>query len=38
MGEVHPEVLKNFELTNPVALFELNATELLNIIKGEENK
>jgi len=38
MGEVHPEVLRNFELTNPVALFELNVTELLELIKKKYNR
>ncbi|MBR9692390.1 phenylalanine--tRNA ligase subunit beta [Candidatus Woesearchaeota archaeon] len=28
IGEVHPEVLANFEITMPVAAFELNLTEL----------
>ena len=32
IGEVQPKVLENFELNMPVACFELNLTELFNII------
>ncbi|MBW3003290.1 phenylalanine--tRNA ligase subunit beta [Candidatus Woesearchaeota archaeon] len=32
MGEVSPEVLRNWDLDMPVAAFELNLTELFNII------
>ncbi len=34
MGEIHPEVLSNFELEMPVSLFEINIEALLSIIKG----
>ena len=30
IGEVHPQVLENFELEMPVALFELNLSDLFN--------
>jgi phenylalanyl-tRNA synthetase beta chain len=30
LGEIHPEILKNFELENPVVALEINMTELLN--------
>ncbi|MFP4567907.1 MAG: phenylalanine--tRNA ligase subunit beta [Candidatus Woesearchaeota archaeon] len=33
IGEVHPEVLSNFKLFNPVACFELNLNLLLNILE-----
>jgi phenylalanyl-tRNA synthetase beta chain len=33
IGEIHPKVLENFELETPVAAFELNLTDLYNIIK-----
>ncbi|MEM3507431.1 MAG: phenylalanine--tRNA ligase subunit beta [Candidatus Bathyarchaeia archaeon] len=33
LGEIHPMVLNNFELENPVVAFELNLNELLNIKK-----
>jgi phenylalanyl-tRNA synthetase beta chain len=29
LGEIHPEVLKNFKLENPVVTLEINMTELL---------
>jgi phenylalanyl-tRNA synthetase beta chain len=29
LGEIHPEVLKNFKLENPVVALEINMTELL---------
>jgi phenylalanyl-tRNA synthetase beta chain len=32
VGEVHPEVLNNFELENPVVGFELNLSELFELI------
>ena len=32
IGEVHPSVLRNFELEMPVAAFELNLSELYNIV------
>lgn len=34
IGEVSPEVLKNFEITMPVACLELNLTDLFKIIEG----
>lgn len=33
IGEIHPQVLTNFDLTVPVAGFEINLTELLEVIK-----
>ncbi len=33
IGEVHPQVLTNFELDVPVAAFELNVSELFEILK-----
>ncbi len=33
IGEVHPQVLANFELDMPVAAFELNISELFEILK-----
>lgn len=33
IGEINPEVLSNFELENPVACFELNLSELLELVK-----
>jgi phenylalanyl-tRNA synthetase beta chain len=33
IGEVHPQVLENFGLENPVACFELNLTDLLAMMK-----
>jgi len=33
VGEMHPQVLGNFELEMPVAGFELNVTEIWNLIK-----
>ncbi|MBS3167085.1 phenylalanine--tRNA ligase subunit beta [Candidatus Woesearchaeota archaeon] len=33
IGETRPEVLENFNLTMPVAAFELNVSELLKILK-----
>jgi phenylalanyl-tRNA synthetase beta chain len=33
IGEINPEVLHNFELENPVACFELNVSELLEVLK-----
>ncbi|MDO8642932.1 MAG: phenylalanine--tRNA ligase subunit beta [Candidatus Woesearchaeota archaeon] len=33
VGEIHPEVLNKFKLENPVALCELNLTELYKILK-----
>ncbi len=32
VGEIHPQVLSNFELDYPVGALELNLTELLNLI------
>jgi len=32
IGEIHPSVLRNFELEMPVAAFELNLSELYNIV------
>jgi phenylalanyl-tRNA synthetase beta chain len=33
IGEIQPQVLENFELDMPVSVFELNLTELFNLIK-----
>jgi phenylalanyl-tRNA synthetase beta chain len=33
MGEIHPEVLENFDLKMPVAAFELNLSELLKAMR-----
>lgn len=33
MGEIHPQVLNNFKLENPVTVCELNLTELWKMIK-----
>ncbi|MEM4245332.1 MAG: phenylalanine--tRNA ligase subunit beta, partial [Candidatus Nanoarchaeia archaeon] len=33
IGEIHPQVLSNFELEMPVAAFELNISELFEILK-----
>ncbi|MBW2999880.1 phenylalanine--tRNA ligase subunit beta, partial [Candidatus Woesearchaeota archaeon] len=33
IGEIHPKVLANWELEMPAAGFELNLTELFEIIK-----
>ena len=30
-GEIHPEVLENFELTNPVSAFELDITSIFDL-------
>lgn len=32
IGEVHPQILKNYDLTMPVAALELNLTELFSLI------
>jgi len=34
IGEIHPQVITNFELEMPVAAFELNLTELYNKLKN----
>ena len=34
LGEINPKVLENFDLTVPVSGFELNLTELFEVIKG----
>jgi len=34
LGEIHPEVLKNFKLENPVVALEINMTELLAESEG----
>jgi phenylalanyl-tRNA synthetase beta chain len=31
LGEIHPQVLNNFELENPVAAFEINMEKILKI-------
>ena len=31
IGEIHPQVLQNFDLDIPVAAFELNLSDLFNI-------
>jgi len=33
LGEIHPEILENFEIYMPVALLEINLNEVLEIIK-----
>jgi phenylalanyl-tRNA synthetase beta chain len=33
IGELHPEVLNNFEIEMPVSVFELNLTELFELVK-----
>ena len=33
VGELHPQVLQNFGLETPVAVLELNLTEIYNVIK-----
>ncbi len=35
VGEIHPLVLENWQLVNPVAAFELNLSELFGLIKNE---
>jgi len=35
VGEINPKVLQNWELENPVTAFELNLTELFEIIKNK---
>jgi phenylalanyl-tRNA synthetase beta chain len=35
VGEIHPEVLGNFEVEMPVAVLELNVTELFDLVKDE---
>ena len=32
IGELHPQILQNFDLDMPVAAFELNLTELFNLL------
>jgi phenylalanyl-tRNA synthetase beta chain len=34
IGEVHPQVLENFGMEMPVCAFELNLTELWEVVKG----
>ena len=34
LGEIHPEVILNFELEAPVAAFELNLTNMLRVLTG----
>ena len=34
IGEVHPKVLENFDLNDPVAAFELNLTELFKLVRN----
>jgi len=36
IGEVHPQVLNNWDLEMPVAAFELNLTELFKILQNKE--
>jgi len=33
LGEIHPEILENFEIYMPVALLEINLNEILEVIK-----
>lgn len=33
IGEIHPQVLENFGIEQPVACFELNLTELFSVLK-----
>ncbi|MBN2881691.1 phenylalanine--tRNA ligase subunit beta [Candidatus Woesearchaeota archaeon] len=35
MGEIHPQILENFELEMPVAALELNITDLFELVKEE---
>ena len=35
IGEIHPQVLENFELEMPVSVLELNLSDLFKIIKKE---
>jgi phenylalanyl-tRNA synthetase beta chain len=35
IGEVHPQVLENFGMEMPVCAFELNLTELWNVVKDK---
>jgi|SRR3989344_5613186 len=35
IGEIHPEVLRNYNLEIPCAVLEINLTELFKLIKGE---
>jgi phenylalanyl-tRNA synthetase beta chain len=36
IGEVHPKVLENFGIEQPVCAFELNLSELFKIIRNEK--
>ena len=36
LGEIHPQVLENFGLKTPVAGFELNLTELYDLVRKEK--
>ena len=33
VGEIHPQILSNFDLDMPVAVFELNLTQLFELIR-----
>ncbi|MBN2421798.1 phenylalanine--tRNA ligase subunit beta [Candidatus Woesearchaeota archaeon] len=37
IGEIHPEVLKNFDLDIPVSAFELNLSEIFKILNKKED-
>jgi phenylalanyl-tRNA synthetase beta subunit len=34
VGEIHPEVLNNFELENPTGAFEIDLQKIIEIIKN----
>jgi len=36
IGEIHPEVLSNFDINTPVAVLELNLTDLFEIIRNKK--
>ncbi|MFP4656759.1 MAG: hypothetical protein ACLFNK_04240, partial [Candidatus Woesearchaeota archaeon] len=36
LGEIHPGVLENFELSVPVSVFELNISELFDMVREQE--
>ncbi len=38
VGEIHPEVLNNFELENPVGAFEINLQQIVKIFNNKKRK
>lgn len=36
IGEIHPLVLENFRLRNPVAIFEVNLSKIIDIVKNKK--